>query len=78
MPRIWGDETPEFLSEEEANRVIGTILGRYNQIITQLRDDPSSYQPLIRQNSMAGRSLAIGWPASWTGSLCALTGGKPC
>src|SRR3954447_23359077 len=34
LPRIWGDESPEFLSEEEADRVIGTILGRYNQIIT--------------------------------------------
>ena len=64
LPRIWGDETPEFLSEEEANRVIGTILGRYNQIITQLRDDPDRYQPLIRQNEH-GRAIARDWVAGF-------------
>ena len=64
LPRIWGDESPEFLSEEEANRVIGTILGRYNQIITQLRDDPSSYQPLIRQNEH-GQVIARDWAAGF-------------
>ena len=65
LPRIWGDETPEFLSEEEANRVIGTILGRYNQIITQLQDDPDRYQPLIRQNEH-GQVIARDWVAGFT------------
>jgi uncharacterized protein len=64
LPRIWGDETPEFLSEEEANRVISTILGRYNQIITQLRDDPDRYQPLIRQNEH-GQVIARDWVAGF-------------
>jgi uncharacterized protein len=64
LPRIWGDESPEFLSEEEANRVIGTILGRYNQIITQLRDDPDRYQPLIRQNEH-GQVIAHDWVAGF-------------
>src|SRR5215216_70541 len=64
LPRIWGDETPEFLSEEQANRVIGTILGRYNQIITQLRDDPGRYQPLIRQNEH-GQVIARDWVAGF-------------
>ena len=64
LPRIWGDETPEFLSEEQANRVIGTILGRYNQIITQLRDDPGRYQPLIRQNEH-GQVIAGDWVAGF-------------
>lgn len=59
-----GDETPEFLSEEQANRVIGTILGRYNQIITQLRDDPGTYQPLIRQNEH-GQVIARDWVAGF-------------
>ena len=64
LPRIWGDETPEFLSEEQANRVIGTILGHYNQIITQLRDDPGRYQPLIRQNEH-GQVIARDWVAGF-------------
>ena len=64
LPRIWGDETPEFLSEEEANRVLGTILGRYNQIITQLRDNPGRYQPLIRQNEH-GQIIAGDWVAGF-------------
>jgi len=64
LPRIWGDEAPEFLSEEEANRVIGTILGRYNQILTQLRDDPGRYQPLIRQNEH-GTVIAGDWVAGF-------------
>jgi uncharacterized protein len=64
LPRIWGAEAPEFLSEEEADRVIGTILGRYKQIITQLRDDPGRYQPLIRQNEH-GQVIAGDWVAGF-------------
>src|SRR4051812_28475578 len=76
LPRIWGDETPEFLSEEEANRVIGTILGRYNQIITQLRDDPGRYQPLIptrvKADSFRGFQTGASQIPWWR------TGGSPC
>jgi len=68
LPRIWGDETPEFLSEEEANRVIGTILGRYNQIITQSRDDLGRYQPLIRQNEH-GQVIARDWVAGFMNGI---------
>ena len=43
---------------------IGTILGRYNQIIAQLRDDPGRYQPLIRQNEH-GQVIARDWVAGF-------------
>jgi uncharacterized protein len=36
LPVIWGEEEPEFADLDEANAVLGAIMSRYNEIITQL------------------------------------------
>jgi uncharacterized protein len=39
LPLIWGGEAPEFTDEAEAKAILGTIMGRYNEILRQVADD---------------------------------------
>ena len=47
MPIIWGGDEPEFADISEAQTVLGTIMARYNQIISNLRDDPDAFEPIF-------------------------------
>jgi uncharacterized protein len=49
MPIIWGGDEPEFADISEAQTVLGTIIARYNQIISNLRDDPGAFEPIFWQ-----------------------------
>jgi uncharacterized protein len=49
MPIIWGGDGPEFADISEAQTVLGTIIARYNQIVSNLRDDPSGFEPIFWQ-----------------------------
>ena len=44
MPVVWGDAEPVFESEQQAQTVIGLILGHYSDIIQQL--DRGEYRPI--------------------------------
>ena len=44
MPVVWGDTEPVFESEQQAQTVIGLILGHYSDIIQQL--DRGEYAPI--------------------------------
>ena len=37
LPVIWGGEEPEFKTEAEMRTVVGTIMGRYNEIAARFR-----------------------------------------
>ena len=39
IPLVWSDEAPEFADENEANAILGTIMGRYNEILRQIEHD---------------------------------------
>lgn len=39
LPLIFGGEPPEFADEAEAKTILGTIMGRYNEILRQIADD---------------------------------------
>jgi uncharacterized protein len=39
LPLIWGGEAPEFADEAEAKTILGTIMGRYNEILRQIEND---------------------------------------
>jgi uncharacterized protein len=47
LPVIWGDESPGFKSDEAAELIIGTIMGRYNEIVASLAADPPSLDPIF-------------------------------
>jgi uncharacterized protein len=39
LPLVFGGEVPEFANEAEAKAILGTIMGRYNEILRQVADD---------------------------------------
>jgi uncharacterized protein len=60
LPCIWGDNAPESRSDEQVKTALDLILGRYNQILAELRDDPDSYQPVFWRDEH-GRIIVDDW-----------------
>ena len=60
LPVIWGGPQPAFADADEARTIVGTILGRYNEIAAGLDDDPASYQPVFWQD-MLGHPVVEDW-----------------
>jgi uncharacterized protein len=60
LPIIWGGEEPVFADQEEAQRVVGAIMGRYNEILQLLRHEPYAYEPLIWETPN-GKRIADDW-----------------
>src|SRR3954463_11902835 len=48
LPLVGNYSEPEWLDQDEAVRVCGTILNRYDEVSRQLADDPDSYAPIFR------------------------------
>ena len=47
LPVIWGGEEPEFENEDEMRTVLGTIMGRYTEIVSCFNDDPEQFEPIF-------------------------------
>lgn len=60
LPVIWGGEQPEFADLAEAETVLGSILGRYNEIAEGLAADPPSYAPVFWQDGQ-GNTITEDW-----------------
>jgi uncharacterized protein len=60
VPVIWGDGEPDFNDEEHAERILGIIMARYNEIIFQLDNEPESFQPIF-YSAPDGRTVAADW-----------------
>src|ERR1700722_9507422 len=64
LPVIWGGEEPEFATEAEMRIVLGTIMGRYNEIVGCLDSEPENFEPIF----MAGPEeevIASDWAAGF-------------
>jgi yecA family protein len=42
LPVLWGGGAPEFKDQMQAQRIMKTILGRYNEILSTLQTDPDA------------------------------------
>jgi uncharacterized protein len=51
MPLVWDGEEPSFDNQEEADTILGAIIGRYNEIATALAEHPDSYVPLFWESA---------------------------
>ncbi len=60
LPVVWGGEQPEFADAAEAEAILGSILGRYNEIAEDLGATPPSYAPVFWQDQ-AGNSITEDW-----------------
>jgi uncharacterized protein len=47
LPVLWGGGAPEFKDQMQAQRIMETILGRYNEILGTLQTDPDSLEPIF-------------------------------
>jgi uncharacterized protein len=47
LPVIWGGDEPEFESVKQAQTIIGTIMGRYNEIVADMSGDAGTFDPIF-------------------------------
>jgi uncharacterized protein len=63
MRWVWdmerGEESPEFTSEKEAQRILGLMMRHMNDIAQTLRLDPDHYEPLLMENPNNGDPIPI-------------------
>ena len=60
LPVIWGGEEPVFQTEDEMRTVLGTIMGRYNEIVACLNTDPDDFDPILLEGPEGG-VIASDW-----------------
>src|SRR4051812_19435738 len=61
---IWGGEEPEFETEAEMRTVLGTIMGRYNEIIACLGSEPDNFEPIFLEGP-EDEVIASDWAAGF-------------
>lgn len=64
LPVIWGDEEPEFETTAHAEKVIGLIMGRYNEIATGFNADPEKFAPIFWKRP-TGEVIVTDWAAGF-------------
>ena len=60
MPMIWGGDEPLFETEEEMRMVLGTIMGRYNEIAACFNANPAKFAPIFLEGP-EGEVIASDW-----------------
>jgi hypothetical protein len=76
LPLIGGGEAPEFADEAEASAILGTITGRYNEILRQVRH--GALDPVSGPIATAPLSQPTGSRDSCRRSCCAQAHGNDC
>jgi uncharacterized protein len=54
---VWDGEAPGFADENEANAILGAIMGRYNEILRQI--DHDDFNPIFWSHN--GTLIAVDW-----------------
>ena len=60
LPVIWGGAEPVFDTESEMRAVVGTIMGRYNEIVACINADPEALEPIFWEGPQ-GEVIASDW-----------------
>ena len=64
FPVIWGGKEPDFETEAEMRTVLGTIMGRYNEIIACLDAEPENFEPIFLEGP-EDEVIASDWAAGF-------------
>jgi hypothetical protein len=70
LPVIWGGNEPQFQTDSEIRTVVGTIMGRYNEIVVCCNGDPDEFDPIFGNGQRARSSHHSGHPVSLTPLHC--------
>ena len=60
LPVIWGGAEPQFETQDEMRIVLGTIMGRYNEIAACFASDPEEFDPIFWEGP-EGEVIASDW-----------------
>jgi uncharacterized protein len=60
LPVIWGGDEPEFQTETEMRTVLGTIMGRYNEIVACFNSARDDFEPIFWEGP-EGEIIASDW-----------------
>jgi uncharacterized protein len=64
LPVVWGGAEPAFGSVEEAQTVLGTIMGRYNEVVHALDAAPDGFDPVFWEEPDGG-VVVTDWAAGF-------------
>jgi uncharacterized protein len=64
LPVVWGGAEPAFAGVEEARSVLGTIMGRYNEIVRALAAAPHDLDPVFWEGP-GGQVIVADWAAGF-------------
>ena len=65
LPVVWGGTEPAFRSTEEARDILGTIMGRHNEIVRALGTAPDEFDPAFWEGPDDGGVVVTGWAAGF-------------
>ena len=72
LPVIWGGGEPEFETEDEMRTVLGTIMGRYNEIVACFDSDPEDFDPIFWEGP-EGEVIASDWAGGFLDAVALRT-----
>ncbi len=64
LPVVWGGAEPAFKSVDEARDILGTIMGRYNEIVRHLESAPDDFDPVFWEGR-DGEAVVTDWAAGF-------------
>ena len=64
LPVVWGGEEPAFESVEEARSILGTVMGRYNEIVRHLESAPDDFDSVFWEGP-DGEAIVTNWAAGF-------------
>jgi uncharacterized protein len=68
LPVVWGGDEPEFESVEQMQTIIGTIMGRYNEIVAAMNADPATFEPILWEGP-DGAMIVTDWAAGFLDAI---------
>ena len=64
LPVVWGGGEPAFGSTEGTRDILGTVMGRYNEIVRALDAAPDDFDPVFWEGG-DGRTIGADWAAGF-------------
>ena len=64
LPVVWGGAEPAFGRLDEARDILGTIMGRYNEIVRALDAAPDEFDPVFWEGP-DGQAIVTDWAAGF-------------
>jgi len=68
MPALWGGGEPDFKNVEEAEAILGTIIARYNEIVSDLDAGIDAFRPIFWEGP-SGELIVTDWAAGFIDAI---------